>query len=96
MNTLIATKRSKATKLADIRKSGSIPAVVYGGGIENLHIEIDRNTFGKIYSDLSESTLIDLALAGGEPQVERQKLRADNAASEQVAKRGARPGGAQE
>ena len=79
--TLSAKKRQGGrVALKEIRRRGAIPAVVYGGGIENLHIEIDRNTFGKIYSDLSESTLIDLALAGGEtlkvlvPQVQRHPV----------------------
>jgi len=62
MNTLIATKRSKTTKLADIRKSGSIPAVVYGAGVENTSISVPGTIFEKIFKSAGESSTIVLDL----------------------------------
>jgi large subunit ribosomal protein L25 len=62
MNTLIATKRSKTTKLADIRKSGSIPAVVYGARVENTSISVPSIAFEKVWKNAGESSTIVLDL----------------------------------
>lgn len=47
MNTINAKMRSKTDKLADIRKSGSVPAVVYGASIENTSISVPAVLFEK-------------------------------------------------
>ncbi len=41
----------------------SIPAVVYGPGIDNVSLEIDKKTIEKMYKDVGE-TLIDLDVEG--------------------------------
>ena len=67
MNTLIATKRSKTTKLVDIRKEGNIPAVVYGARVENTSISVPSIAFEKVWKDAGESSTIVLEL-------EKQKI----------------------
>jgi len=62
MNTLIATKRSKTTKLTDVRKNGGIPAVVYGARVENTSISVPSIAFEKVWKDAGESSTIVLEL----------------------------------
>ena len=51
MKTLIATKRSKADKLEDVRAKGMIPAVVYGASVENTPISVSSIDFIKAFKD---------------------------------------------
>ena len=46
-----------------VSSSESIPAVVYGPGIDNVSLEIDKKTIEKMYKDVGE-TLIDLDIDG--------------------------------
>jgi len=43
-----------------IRQAGKIPAVVYGHGFKNKNLELDYNTFDKVFKVCGESTIIDL------------------------------------
>ena len=63
MNTLTATKRSKTDKLAVIRSSGMIPAVVYGVRVENTMISVPTVDFEKILKIAGESSTIVLEIA---------------------------------
>jgi large subunit ribosomal protein L25 len=50
-----------------IRRSGSVPAVLYGEGIESVSLILDRKDIIKILkSETGENTLFKLALEGGE------------------------------
>jgi len=42
------------------KKSGQIPAVVYGPGAKNISIEVDEKEFKKVFHEAGESSLIDL------------------------------------
>ncbi len=65
---LEATDRSiKGRDTAVLRAEGSVPAVVYGSGIEPKNITIDRNQFVKIYRRAGGSSLVELAIEGGSP-----------------------------
>ena len=64
MNTLTATKRSKADKLAVIRSNGMIPAVVYGVRVENTTISVPAVNFEKILKVAGESSTIVLEISG--------------------------------
>ena len=66
MNTLTATKRSKADKLSIIRNNGMIPAVVYGVRVENTMISVPNIDFEKILKIAGESSTIVLNLKDGE------------------------------
>jgi len=60
MNTLTATKRSKADKLAIVRNNGMVPAVVYGVRVENTMISVPAIDFDKILKIAGESSTIVL------------------------------------
>lgn len=62
MNKLTATMRSKTDKLADIRKSGMVPAVVYGARVENTMISVSSIDFEKVLKAAGESSTITLEL----------------------------------
>ena len=53
-------------KVSQLRKSAKIPAVLYGHGTANQNLELAYNDFEKIYKEAGESTIIDLAIDGGE------------------------------
>ncbi|MFA5432959.1 MAG: 50S ribosomal protein L25 [Candidatus Paceibacterota bacterium] len=61
------TAKLRKQKDAAFLKAGEIaemiPAVLYGSGIENISLEIDRKSFSKILKDVGE-TLIDLEVEG--------------------------------
>lgn len=50
-----------------LRDNDLIPAVIYGRGITNKQLKVDRNQFLKIYDEAKESALIDLAINNSEP-----------------------------
>ncbi len=62
---LSATIRERVGKTSSrqLRKSGQIPAVVYGNG-QPIHIVLNEREFNKEFKNLSESTIIDLHLEG--------------------------------
>jgi len=64
MITLNAQKRSKADKVADIRKNGLVPAVVYGAGVENTSISVPAKDYKKVYKEAGETTAINLIVDG--------------------------------
>jgi large subunit ribosomal protein L25 len=64
---LAARIRDRATK--DTGEKRSIPAVLYGRGIENKPLWIDYQQFKKIHNEAGESTVIDLSIEGnGDPR----------------------------
>jgi large subunit ribosomal protein L25 len=50
-----------------LRKTGMVPAVVYGHKVEPKAIMVATNTFTKVYEAAGESSLIDLVIGGGAP-----------------------------
>lgn len=54
------TAKIRKEKVSEV---GLIPAVLYGPGIENVSIEIDRKVIEKMYKEVGE-TLIDLDVEG--------------------------------
>lgn len=47
-----------------IRKSGGIPAVLYGHKIKNLNLSVNSKEFGLIYKTAGESTILNLSVEG--------------------------------
>ncbi|MDD3487303.1 MAG: 50S ribosomal protein L25 [Candidatus Moranbacteria bacterium] len=48
-------------------ESGSlVPGILYGRGIENVMVWVDRKKFNKLYDELGESTVFKLALDGSD------------------------------
>ena len=66
-NILNATRRSKADKLADIRKNGMLPAVVYGARVENTLISVPSVDFIKLLEKVGETSTIVLEIAAEKP-----------------------------
>src|SRR3989344_5645803 len=52
-----------------LRKSGLIPAVVYGSSEEPKSIEIGLKDFQKVWSEAGESSLVDLEIDGDKKNV---------------------------
>ncbi len=57
----------KGKAVAGLRRTGVMPAVVYGEGIASRNLSVDAKTFAKVYSQAGESTLVDLQVAGAAP-----------------------------
>lgn len=53
---------------AAVRKSGYVPAVLYGHGTENHALAVDAKVFMKTLPQISSSTLLTLAIEGDEPR----------------------------
>ncbi len=52
-------------KLNQLRKSGFIPAVVYGVGCDNINIQVDAREFAQMFSEASsEHFLVNLQIDG--------------------------------
>jgi large subunit ribosomal protein L25 len=47
-------------KVEELRKNSLIPAVLYGKGMENKNISVERLAFNRIFKEAGENTLIDL------------------------------------
>ncbi len=60
MTTLKAELRDLSTKLGDLRKSGSIPAVFYGKKEPSTPISIKMVDFLKVWKEAGESSVISL------------------------------------
>jgi len=60
MTTLKAEPRDLSTKLGDLRKSGSIPAVFYGKKEPSTPISIKMVDFIKVWKEAGESSVISL------------------------------------
>ncbi|MCK9446408.1 50S ribosomal protein L25 [bacterium] len=54
---------AKLRKEKGVSEAGMIPAVLYGSGVENTPLEIDKKSFSKVFRDVGE-TLIDLEVEG--------------------------------
>lgn len=52
--------------VAALRRSGKVPAVVYGQGAA-ANVQIERAAFSKVYGVAGESSLIDLTVSGERP-----------------------------
>ena len=60
MFTLTAHKRELATKPSALRRSGSMPAIVYGPKQPSIAIAIERASFEKVFKEAGESSVIEL------------------------------------
>lgn len=54
-------------KVRALRRSGQVPAVVYGHNVAAQSLAVDSRAFEKAYKQAGESTLLDLAVGGGAP-----------------------------
>lgn len=62
---LKSTKRDDlGRKVKKLRKSGQIPATVYGKNIKSVSITVPADTFAKTYGEAGETGLIELSVDG--------------------------------
>lgn len=57
---LNATIREPKKKLGTLRKSGAVPAVLYGPGVEPQALQVPRGAFDRTFSEAGESSLVKL------------------------------------
>lgn len=72
--------RDEKVNLTKLRKSGWIPAVLYGRGYENINLQIKNADFAKVFAEAGESTLIDIEGEG----VEKAKVLIKEAQTDPV------------
>lgn len=51
-------------KTKSLKKTGKIPAIVYGSGIKNILVEVNYEEFKKVFDQTGESSLITLEIEG--------------------------------
>lgn len=64
MTKIKAQLRNNTDKVGHIRKTGSIPAVVYGHKIKNVNLSVDGKAFTNLYKTAGETTVLDLHIEG--------------------------------
>ncbi|TSC94477.1 MAG: 50S ribosomal protein L25 [Parcubacteria group bacterium Licking1014_1] len=52
----------KKTKL--LKKTGKIPAIVYGPGVKNVLLEVNEQDFQKVFEKTGENSLVELEIEG--------------------------------
>ncbi|MFH1387698.1 MAG: 50S ribosomal protein L25 [Patescibacteria group bacterium] len=80
MDLILKTKlrTSISKKNRSLRRKGILPAVVYGHGIENKNIEVEKNSFQRFYKQAGADSLLDLIIDKQEPiKVLIQKIQKD-------------------
>lgn len=77
--TLSADVRDKQGKQVHmLRRTGQLPAVLYGHGTENKKLVLDYKQFERAYKQAGSSSLVDLVVAGHKPvKVLIQEVQAD-------------------
>lgn len=61
---LKAQVRDKKVKASKLRRQSLIPAEFYGHGVDNLTLQMDYQTFRKLYREVGDNTVIDLEVDG--------------------------------
>lgn len=59
-----AQPRDKSVKAKILRKQNLIPAEYYGHGVENMSLQLDYQSFRKMYKKAGSNTVIDLEIEG--------------------------------
>jgi large subunit ribosomal protein L25 len=64
---LTATHRTEIGRANALRRSGKVPAVVYGNTKETIALSVDAIIFNKLYHEVGTSTLVDLTIDEAKP-----------------------------
>lgn len=76
--TIQAEARDKAGRqVRALRRTGKLPAVVYGHGVTPTNVQVDPREFEKAYRAAGESSLVDLVLSGAPRKVLIQDVQYD-------------------
>ncbi|HEY6737153.1 MAG TPA: 50S ribosomal protein L25 [Candidatus Saccharimonadia bacterium] len=66
---LVAAKRSTVgKKVAALRAAGSVPAVVYGRGVESESIEINAREMERVFAQAGGNKIVALKVGSGKPR----------------------------
>lgn len=57
-----AKKRDQGVKVDALRKSGEIPAVFYGAGVENTPVSVSKIEFKKVWREAGESSAVKVTM----------------------------------
>ena len=57
-------RKERGRNTNKLRKSGGIPAVLYGHKVENVLLDVDYKDFQKVLKEAGESSLIELSIEG--------------------------------
>ncbi|KKS10463.1 MAG: 50S ribosomal protein L25 [candidate division WWE3 bacterium GW2011_GWF2_41_45] len=75
---LIAEKREKLGKASkSLKKSGSMPAVIFGKGLESQSITVSQAAVEKAYNEGGETTLIDIKIGKDTEKVLFKEMQED-------------------
>lgn len=67
--TLAATHRELTGKaVASLRRAGSLPAVVFGHGLDSVSVTVDAHDFDVLRRHLGANALVDLSVDGKKPR----------------------------
>jgi len=61
------SREEKQKESKKLRRSGFVPAVLYGSGSKNINLKVKRQDIEKMYAHNDVSGLIDLSIDGAEP-----------------------------
>ena len=61
--------KAKRSEVTELRRTGQIPAVIYGYQVENTPIAVDENEFIKVIREVGRNGVIDLDIEGNTTKV---------------------------
>ncbi len=62
--TLTLARRPANVRAAHIRSNRMIPGIVYGRGLENIEVQVDYQTFRRIFEKATFNTIVTLEIGG--------------------------------
>jgi large subunit ribosomal protein L25 len=62
-------RKTLGKKVRALRRGGVLPAILFGGEEGATPVELDLNTFRRVYEEAGESTLLDLDLNGKKEKI---------------------------
>jgi large subunit ribosomal protein L25 len=60
----VQSREITGKKVEDLREQGVVPAVVYGKGMENMNIQLQRSEITKMLPEMSKGCAMTLTLDG--------------------------------
>ncbi|GAA3730275.1 50S ribosomal protein L25/general stress protein Ctc [Salinicoccus jeotgali] len=61
--------KAKRSEVTELRRTGQIPAVIYGYQVENTAVAVDENEFIKVIREVGRNGVIDLDIDGNTTKV---------------------------
>ncbi|MHC0551448.1 50S ribosomal protein L25/general stress protein Ctc [Salinicoccus sp. CNSTN-B1] len=61
--------KAKRSEVTELRRTGQIPAVIYGYQVENTPVAVDENEFIKVIREVGRNGVIDLDIEGNTTKV---------------------------